>query len=131
MSKWKSETTDLISRAQIVDFVAEIIKRPEADANAATEFSSRATALIAALKALSPAKRSTYFKEIGVSDPGALDAWLAPTKEEIGGEKYKNDRRKGYGLIGDQLDMQYWDSVNGTTVWRDHVAAVKAKYPKP
>jgi hypothetical protein len=27
--------------------------------------------------------------------------------------------------------MQYWDAVNGTTTWKDHVAAVKAKYPKP
>jgi len=27
--------------------------------------------------------------------------------------------------------MQYWDLVNGTTTWKDHIAAVKAKYPKP
>ena len=33
--------------------------------------------------------------------------------------------------VGDQLDMQYKDAVNGTTTWKDHVAAVKAKYPKP
>ena len=30
-----------------------------------------------------------------------------------------------------QLDMQYWDSVNGTTKWKDHVASVKAKSSKP
>ena len=36
-----------------------------------------------------------------------------------------------YLPLADQLDMQYWDSVNGTTTWKDHVAAVKAKYPKP
>tara|TARA_R100000353_G_scaffold2210_1_gene3259 strand:+ start:138 stop:452 length:315 start_codon:yes stop_codon:yes gene_type:complete len=36
-----------------------------------------------------------------------------------------------YASIGDQLDMQYKDSINGTTTWKDHVAAVKAKYPKP
>ena len=36
-----------------------------------------------------------------------------------------------YAPIGDQLDMQYKDAVNGTTTWKDHVAAVKAKYPKP
>ena len=36
-----------------------------------------------------------------------------------------------YASIGDQLDMQYKDAVNGTTIWKDHVAAVKAKYPKP
>jgi len=36
-----------------------------------------------------------------------------------------------YLPLAEQLDMQYWDSVNGTTTWKDHVAAVKAKYPKP
>ena len=36
-----------------------------------------------------------------------------------------------YASIGDQLDMQYKDAVNGTTTWKDHVAALKAKYPKP
>ncbi len=36
-----------------------------------------------------------------------------------------------YLPIEEQLDMQYWDAVNGTTTWKDHIAAVKAKYPKP
>ena len=36
-----------------------------------------------------------------------------------------------YLPVEEQLDMQYWDAVNGTTTWKDHVAAVKAKYPKP
>jgi len=36
-----------------------------------------------------------------------------------------------YLPLAQQLDLQYWDSVNGTTKWKDHVAAVKAKYPKP
>ena len=37
---------------------------------------------------------------------------------------------KGYPSIGDQLDMQYWDQVNGTTTWQDAVAKVKADNPK-
>ena len=44
---------------------------------------------------------------------------------------YREKRALAYSPIGDQLDMQYHDSVNGTTTWVDHVAAVKAKYPKP
>ena len=36
-----------------------------------------------------------------------------------------------YASVQEQLDMQNWDAVNGTTTWKDHVAAVKAKYPKP
>ena len=45
--------------------------------------------------------------------------------------KYKSDRAAAYASVGDQLDMQYWDAVNGTTTWKDHVAKVKADHPKP
>jgi hypothetical protein len=44
--------------------------------------------------------------------------------------KYKDDRRLAYGDIGEQLDMIYWDQVNGTTTFKDHVAAVKAAHSK-
>ena len=40
-------------------------------------------------------------------------------------------RGAAYKAIGDQLDMQYKDSVNGTTTWKDHVAAVKSANPIP
>ena len=41
------------------------------------------------------------------------------------------DRMIAYGDIGEQLDMQYKDSLDGGTRWRDHVAAVKASTPSP
>jgi hypothetical protein len=44
---------------------------------------------------------------------------------------YRDKRRQEYPPIADQLDMIYWDQANGTTTWRDTIAAVKAKYPKP
>ena len=44
---------------------------------------------------------------------------------------YKTDRQSAYASIQDQLDMQYWDNVNGTTTWKDHIAQVKADNPKP
>jgi len=44
---------------------------------------------------------------------------------------YAEKRKLAYAPIADQLDMQYWDSVNGTTTWKDHVASVKAQFPKP
>ena len=40
-------------------------------------------------------------------------------------------RRAAYGDLGDQLDMQYHDNVNGTTTWKDHVAKVKTDNPIP
>ena len=45
--------------------------------------------------------------------------------------KYAQYRAAAYPSIGDQLDMQYHDSVNGTTTWADAIAAVKTKYAKP
>jgi hypothetical protein len=40
-------------------------------------------------------------------------------------------RKESYPNIGDQLDMQYWDQVNDTTIWKDAVAKVKSDNPKP
>jgi len=44
--------------------------------------------------------------------------------------QYKIDRAEEYPSIQDQLDMQYWDKVNGTNTWQDAINAVKNKYPK-
>jgi hypothetical protein len=44
---------------------------------------------------------------------------------------YSQLRAAAYPSIKEQLDMQYWDSVNGTTTWADAIAAVKAANPKP
>ncbi len=44
---------------------------------------------------------------------------------------YIQARQEAYGSIADQLDMQYWDNVNGTTTWKDHIAQVKSDNPKP
>ena len=44
---------------------------------------------------------------------------------------YGQARQQEYPSIGDQLDMQYHDGVDGTTTWADAIAAVKTKYPKP
>ena len=39
-------------------------------------------------------------------------------------------RDKAYPSWKDQLDMQYHDKKNGTTIWEDMIQAVKEKYPK-
>ncbi len=44
---------------------------------------------------------------------------------------YAELRAEAYPSIQDQLDMQYWDKVNGTTTWEQAMDAVKAAYPKP
>ena len=39
-------------------------------------------------------------------------------------------RKKSYQTIEDQLDMQYWDIVNGTNNWKNSINTVKTNYPK-
>jgi|TARA_B100000902_G_scaffold171821_1_gene166084 hypothetical protein len=41
------------------------------------------------------------------------------------------ERIIAYGDVGEQLDMQYRDALNGTTEWKDHVANVKATVTNP
>ena len=71
-------------------------------------------------------------------DQSKIDSARATLDAEAAATLYKRQRTGEagttdtiYASIGDQLDMQYKDAVNGTTTWKDHVAAVKAKYPKP
>ena len=49
----------------------------------------------------------------------------------ISNHKYKDDRKKLYGTIEEQLDMKYWDEVNGTSKWKDHIDTIKLANPKP
>ena len=45
-------------------------------------------------------------------------------------ESYQSKRKKEYPDLVDQLDMIYWDKVNGTNLWQEKIAEIKAKYPK-
>ena len=46
-------------------------------------------------------------------------------------EKLDYQWKRQYPSIQDQLDMQYWDKKNGTTMWVDAIAKVKSDNPKP
>jgi len=56
---------------------------------------------------------------------------LARLQTEYDNKQYQRDRAVAYASIQDQLDMQYWDNVNETTTWKDHIAQVKSDNPKP
>ena len=49
---------------------------------------------------------------------------------EYNSKQYQRDRAKSYPSIQEQLDLQYWDKVNGTSNWQNAINAVKAQYPK-
>ena len=52
-----------------------------------------------------------------------------PTEEEVNAKIAEltviENRQNAYASIADQLDMQYWDNINGTTTWKDHITKVK------
>ena len=41
-----------------------------------------------------------------------------------------SNRIQAYPRIEEQLDMQFHDSVNGTTTWKDAIQAIKDANPK-
>ena len=70
-----------------------------------------------------------------------IDGFTKPSEEDVNAKitelknayasaQYKRQRTTSYPSIQEQLDMQYWDKVNGTTTWQDAVAKVKNDIPK-
>ena len=57
-----------------------------------------------------------------------IEAKMVEVQADYDAKQYQRDRV--YPSIGEQLDMQYWDNVNGTTTWKDAVAKVKSDNPK-
>lgn len=51
-------------------------------------------------------------------------------KYEPAALNYRQKRQLAYPDVGEQLDMIYWDKVNGTDLWFETVTAVKQEYPK-
>jgi len=58
-----------------------------------------------------------------------IEAKMVELQADYDAKQYQRDRV--YPSIQEQLDMQYWDKVNGTTNWEDAIAKVKADTPKP
>ena len=58
-----------------------------------------------------------------------IEAKMVEVQADYDAKQYQRDRV--YPSIKEQLDMQYWDNVNGTTTWKDAVAKVKSDTPKP
>ena len=59
-----------------------------------------------------------------------VDAEVARLQAEHDSKAYARARAEAYAPIAEQLDMQYWDSVNGSRTWLDHIEAVKEAHPK-
>ena len=65
-------------------------------------------------------------------DDATVQLWITEYEEgEMLREQCLSKRQAAYASIGDQLDMIYWDKVNSTTTWQDHIAKVKSDNAKP
>ena len=59
-----------------------------------------------------------------------IEAKMTELQAEYDANQYQRDRATAYPTIQEQLDMQYWDKVNGTTNWENAIAKVKSDNPK-
>ena len=79
--------------------------------------------------------KGDYIKEwnLDIAKPTQeqLDALETEAQAEEELQEFKNARATAYPSIQEQLDMQYWDKVNGTTNWEDAIAKVKTDIVKP
>ena len=75
-----------------------------------------------------------YIKEwnLDISKPtdAQLNALEAQANEVERINNIRSKRANNYPSLADQLDMQYWDKINGTNKWQQAINAVKQKYPK-
>lgn len=60
-----------------------------------------------------------------------IEAKMAELQTEYDNKQYQRDRAKAYPSLEEQMDMQYWDRVNGTNNWETRIAEIKAQFPKP
>jgi len=79
--------------------------------------------------------KGDYIKEwnLDIAKPTQeqLDALETEAQAEEDLQTILNARATAYPSIQEQLDMQYWDKVNGTTNWEDAIAKVKLDIAKP
>ena len=59
-----------------------------------------------------------------------IEAKMTELQAEYDAKQYQRERATAYPSIQEQLDLQYWDKVNGTTNWEDAIAKVKSDNPK-
>ena len=90
-----------------------------------------------AIRSLAPGAKFTnvhdvitwYSDDIAQPSDSDVDAEIVRLQAEYDSQEYARNRATAYASTGDQLDMQYWDSVNDTTTWKDHIASVKEQFP--
>jgi hypothetical protein len=78
---------------------------------------------------------SAFYQSIGMTEMDVEQAYdgswyLVGYTPQAPEPTYAEKRAMEYPSIQDQLDMLYWDKVNGTNIWQEKITEIKAKYPK-
>lgn len=68
--------------------------------------------------------------EKNIDDKGNEVRAFMLKEREIPVLTYVEQRLASYPPISEQLDMIYWDMINGTNNWRDLITSIKEQYPK-
>lgn len=68
----------------------------------------------------------TMPEEMGYDGNWYLEGY-APVRPQ---PSYAELRAAEYPPVPEQLDMLYWDKVNGTFNWQNEIARIKVKHPK-
>lgn len=76
-----------------------------------------------------------FYESVGMEEMEVEQAYngswyvhgFSPEKPE---PTYAEKRLSEYPPIPEQLDMIYWDKVNGTNLWQEKITEIKNKYPK-
>jgi hypothetical protein len=63
-------------------------------------------------------------------DEELVQVEITRLQAEYEAKQYQRQRVSAYPSIQEQLDLLYWDKINGTDNWEQAIAAVKAEYPK-
>lgn len=68
-----------------------------------------------------------------------VQTWLVREKTQVeldveaeyAATEHIRQRQDAHLPIPEQLDMLYWDKINGTTAWIDYVTEIKERFPDP
>ena len=66
----------------------------------------------------------------GIPSSADQATWTTEYEAHLATTAYVAKRKAAYKSLEEQSDMKYWDSVNSTTTWVDHIAKVKSDNPK-
>jgi len=78
---------------------------------------------------------TTYYESLGMTlqdvEQAYNEQWyLMGYAPEKPAPTYQEQRLMEYPPVNEQLDMLYWDQINGTNLWLDKISTIKEKYPK-